>query len=296
MSVCIFHNGNQQVLDFYKDKFVNLRFLGNLSEETDLTQSDALWEICFADATRENLTLAVLAGVYIIRHISDYDSDQQNLLPECEKFSYADWLNCIVAHNISFADEIISDILIDHDIDKETAIITTGRTANSHLQKVLSTFNIVSFEYEKMLYPRLLAAESAILMWREDQWACLTSIWIAKNTEFLHNTDNQQPLDLAVAEIDHKWIEEDWANMAQAVLDHAVFFYTVLQRPTGIISTENAVSNYTSIHKKLNYNKQTVIVNYNQTKELYQCSPVANTLNLLYNKTCKKLPLWTQPV
>ena len=62
------------------------------------------------------------------------------------------------------------------------------------------------------------------------------------------------------------------------------------------MSTEDAVSNYTSTHKKLNYNKQTIITNYDQTKEFYQNSEVATRLNLLYNKTCKKLPLWTQPV
>jgi hypothetical protein len=296
MNVCIFHNGNRRILEFYKNKFVNLTFLGNLSETTTFNKSNCLWEICFADATRENLTQAALAGVHIIRHVSEYHDDQKNLLPECQKFNYSDWLNFVVACNISFADEIISDIAIDYNINKETAIITTGRTANLHFQEVLSTLDINSFEYEKILYPRLFSAELAILMWREDQWECLTSIWIAKNTEFIHNTNNQQTLDLKVGMIDQNWIKTDWVNMAQTVFDHAVFFKTVLKRPITFISTEDAVSNYSSSHKKINYNKQTVIANYNQTKEFYQNSAIANTLNFLYNKTCKKLPSWTQPV
>jgi len=35
-SICIYHNGNSKILEFYKEKFRHLNFIGNLSEPTEL--------------------------------------------------------------------------------------------------------------------------------------------------------------------------------------------------------------------------------------------------------------------
>jgi hypothetical protein len=185
--------------------------------------------------------------------------------------------------------------VIDCGINKETAIITTGRTANSHFREVLLDLNVNSFECEKILYPRLFLAESAILMWREDQWECLTSMWIGLNTKFIHNTNNQPPLNFTIEKIDLDWIRSDWANMSHSVLDHAVFFASVLKRPTTIMTTEKSILDYTSIHKKVNYKKSNIIAQYDETKQFYQNSEVEKILNLLYTRIQRKLPVWTKP-
>ena len=297
MSACIFHNGNSRIVEFYKQKFSHLTFSGNLSECENLDKTDCLWEICFADATRENLTAAVESGIQIVRHISTYSDDIENLMPECDQFDYPNWLEFVVTKNISFADEIVSDFELSRpDTHNKTIIITTGRTANMHFQEVLSKYGIESFENQKALDDQLLNAKESVLMWREDQWECLTSIWIAKNSEFRHNTRDQDEIDIAIDPVDPKWIDKDWCDMAQMAFDYALFFKFVLKRPITIITTERAISNYTSNHKKVNYNKQKVIDQYDQTKQSYQNSEVAKTLNLLYNKVQQQIEVWNEPV
>ena len=298
MSICIFHNGNSRIVELYKEKFSHLKFSGNLTNCNYLDNSnDCLWEVCFADATRENLTKASEAGIKIIRHISDYADDIEHLMPECDRFDYPNWLEFVVAKNISFADEIVSDFELSRpDTHSKTIIITTGRTANMHFQEVLAEYGIQSFENRKALDDQMLNAKESVLMWREDQWACLTSMWIAKNSEFRHNTQDQEEIDIAIDPVDPKWIDKDWYDMAQMALDYALFFKFVLKRPISIMTTERAVSNYTSNHKKVNYNKQKVIAQYDQTKQSYQNSEVAKTLNLLYNKVQQQIELWNEPV
>lgn len=296
MSICIFHNGNRQILEFYKNKFIDLTFSGNLSETTNFSSPDCLWEICFADATHEVLVNATKAGIHILRHISTYTSDVENLLSECEIFDYDHWLEHTVIKYISYADEIISDLPTTKGVSEEVAIITTGRTANSHFQQVLLAFNIRSFENLKRWEPRINSANSAVLMWREDQWACLTSTWIAKNTAFIHNTNNQPKLNLSVPAISNEWIATEWFNMACIALDHAVYFKSVLNRPCSIMTTERAVSTYITIQKPLNYTKSEIIANYEQTKQSYASLEVKIILNLLYNKVQNQLPEWTEPV
>jgi hypothetical protein len=297
MNICIFHNGNSRIVELYKQNFPSLKFCGNLTNCNYLDNIDnCLWEVCFTDATREILTKASEAGITIVRHISTYSDDMENLLPECIRFDYVDWLNFVVTKNMSFADEIISEFELSTCVDNnKTIIITTGRTANMHFQEVLSKYGIQSFENEKMLNDQMFNSTAAVLMWREDQWECLSSIWIAKNTKFVHNTQNQPELTIEVDPVELTWIDKDWYDMAQIALDYALFFKFILKKHITIMTTERAISGYISNHKKVNYNKQKTIKQCDQTKQLYQNSAVAKTLNLLYNKVQKQIKIWKEP-
>ncbi len=273
--------------------------MGNLSESTQFNPTGCLWEICFTDATKENLTMTCKQGVRIIRHISTYKNDCDNLLSESCLFGYQDWLNYVVVKNLSFADEIICDESLTVPVNNEIAIITTGRTANTHFVEVLKSFDQCSFEYFKKIDERFLQAASAIFMWRLDQWECLTSIWISKQTNhWSHQLENQSKLqfDLPVEPIAWSWIETDWVNICTSVLDHAVFYQYVIRRPIQLITTEQAIKNYKSVQKKIDYNKKEIIKNYNKSQSKYLDSDIAKLLDLLYNKVQKHIPQWKEPI
>jgi hypothetical protein len=297
-SICIYHNGNSKILEFYKEKFQHLTFVGNLSESTQFDPSGCLWEVCFADATKENLTAACKQGIRIVRHISSYKDDCDNLLPESRLFDFDDWLNYVVITNLSFADEVVCDELLPTSVNNEIAIITTGRTANTHFVEVLKSFNQCSFEYFKKIDERFLQAASAILMWRLDQWECLTSIWISKQTDhWSHQLENQSKLqfDLLVDPIDQTWIKTDWVNICTSVLDHALFYKYVIGRPVSLITTEQAIEKYQSVQKKIDYDKKEIIKNYKESQSKYSESSIAKLLDLLYNKVQSHIPLWKEP-
>lgn len=286
-SICIFHNGNSRILKEYREKFSNKKFKGNWADATDKHSQDCLWEICFADATRENLKSAIDHSVFIIRHISDYQDDINHRLDECKPYDYDFWVNFIVSQHLSFSNLVVSDVKIAAPIDEITAIITTGRTANTHLQQVLKKQNINSFEYSKIIDSYLLKSKSAIFLWRCDQWECLTSTWIAMKTKYKksHQTTDIPELifDSPVPDISHEWIDNQWYNMCCNVLDHAMFYHYICQKPVYCTTTEYVVNNFQSTQIKINYDKSNLIGNYLITEEYYKNSAIANTLNFLYN-------------
>ena len=132
-SVCIYHNGNSRILEYYKQKFSHLHFAGNLADSTVYPDQGHMWEVCFADASRKNLVQVKKSGVHILRHISSYQDDQQHLLPESKKLDYNRWLNYAVSNNLSFADEIVSDFVYESTTTDSTVIVTSGRSAGSAL-------------------------------------------------------------------------------------------------------------------------------------------------------------------
>jgi hypothetical protein len=292
-SICLYHNGNSRVVDYYKEKFSNLKFSGNWSEATEKSSTGQLWEICFADATRNNMLAACQQQINIIRHISTYDDDTKNKLPEAGEFDYQDWLTHVVANNLSFADTVISDFYLQSHTNDEIAIVTTGRTANTHLQLVLHDRGQQSFEYKKLLDQRLLESKSALLLWRKDQWECLASTWIAMQTDYnySHQLLGQSlvSIDFTVKEIDKQWINASWSNLCQSVLDHSMFIKYVCQKPIHLVTTENIVAQFQSKQQKINYNKEKIIDNYDQTMRYYSQSLVAELLELLYNKVQKHI-------
>lgn len=289
-SVCIYHNGNSRILEHYKQKFSHLKFSGNLAESLSYPDQGHMWEVCFADASRKNLAQAKKSGVYILRHISSQQDDQQNLLPECELFDYTRWLNHAVCDNLSFSDEIVCDFALDTISDGSTVIVTTGRTANTHLQKILTQTGMKTFENTKSLTDDFLSSSTAILLWRVDQWECLTSTWIAGQTEYKHSHQiaNSDPLefDFVVDKISINWINKEWVDLCCSVFDHALLYKYVLQRPIYSTTTEQIVSlNIQTDQQKLTYDKSKIIPDYEQSRSLYEQSEIAEILNMLYNQT-----------
>lgn len=290
-SICLYHNGNSRILDYYKEKFSNLKFSGNWAEATEKAPTGQLWEICFADATHHNMLDACRRQIGIVRHISTYDDDDKHRLPEAKEFNYQDWLRYVVANNLSFADSVVSDFCLQSHTNDEIAIVTTGRTANDHLQLLLQGLGQQSFEYKKIIDQRLLESKSALLLWREDQWECLTSTWISAQTNNFRHQLLGQPLlsiDFTTKEIDKQWINNDWRNICQSVLDNSMLVKYVCQKPIHLITTENIVQ-FQSEQQKINYNKEKIIDNYGQTMGYYSQSLVAELLELLYNKVQKHI-------
>jgi len=287
-SICLFHNGNNRILKKYQNQFSDLKFSGNWAEAKEKPKHGCLWEICFADATRENLQSAADNGIFIFRHISDYQDDVDNRLNECEPYDYDFWLNFVVSQNLSFSNLVVSDVKINNtNIDDVTAIITTGRTANMHLQQILKSQDTNSFEYSKTIDLCLLNSNSAVFLWRCNQWECLTSTWIAQETEYTksHQFAGKPTMLFSepVSDISYEWINTDWYNMCCSVLDHAMFYQYVCQRPISWTTTEHIVNKYKTTQTKLNYNKSNLIGNYFDAEQHYKNSEVANTLNFLYN-------------
>ena len=292
-SICIFHNGNSRILKKYQDQFSNRKFKGNWAEATDKDSQGCLWEICFADATRENLKSAIDHGVFVIRHISNYQDDIDHRLNECELYDYDFWLNFVVSQNLSFSNLVVSDVKINNGETKNVALITAGRTANTHLQEILKSQNINAFEYSKIIDRYFLQANSAILLWRCNQWECLTSTWIAIETEYkkshqLFGNPNLIFND-SVSEISHEWINNHWYNLCCSVLDHALFYKYICQRPISYTTTEHIVRNFQSKQNKISYDKSKLIDNYASTELYYKNSDIANTLDYLYNNVVQHI-------
>lgn len=296
-SICIYHNGNSRILQQYKAKFLHLTFSGNLADSVNnLPSHGHLWEICFADATREILTTALQHGVFILRHISTYSDDMDNLLIECERFDYQPWLNHVVANNLCFASQVVSDLTLDSPVEDATAIITTGRTANMHFQSVLAQQGLQTFEYSKTLDQQLLESKSAILLWRKDQWECLTSTWVAQQTQYSKSHQRAgDPLikfDHILAPISQEWVNAAWVNLCQIVLDHAMFYLYVCGRSITHTTTELVTGAFQSDQQKLKYNKEQLISNYRETQQYYYQSGIAELLEMLYTNVTKHITPW----
>ena len=165
-SICIYHNGNSKVLAHYKQKFSHLKFSGNLAESLAYPNQGHMWEVCFADATRTNLAQAKKSGVHILRHISSYQDDQQNLLSECESLDHSQWLNHAVNDNLSFSDDVVCDFVLETIPDGSTVIVTTGRAANTYFQEILKRTGMITFEHSKSLSDDFLSSSLAVLLWR----------------------------------------------------------------------------------------------------------------------------------
>jgi hypothetical protein len=297
-SICLYHNGNSQVIQQYRTKFSHLKFCGNWAEANKILPTGCLWEISFADATRQNLIRASDSGIAILRHISNYEDDMQHRLPECQWFNYQDWFKHAVIRNLIFSDIVVSDMVLNESESNETVIINTGRTANTHFQKVLESYGHASYECSKVVDNRMLRSKSAVVMWREDHWETLASIWIALQLDLWGHQNKNSP-DLVYTEvvdaIDPLWMETDWTNICQSVGDHAVFFKYVLKKPITLMTTERATQEYASKYKKIPYNKDQIICNYEQTKSKYQSSEIANFINFLYNKIQQHINILTHP-
>jgi hypothetical protein len=296
-SICIYHNGNSRILQHYLTKFPDLKFSGNWSEAVDRPSYGHIWEICFADATRENMFAAADADVYILRHISNYSDDLENLLPECQPFNYIDWINFVVANNLCFANQVISDVQLNNRTINEVSIVTTGRTANTHLQLAINQLGNDAFEYSKQIDQRLLESSNAIFLWRENNWDCLTSTWIAIQTEYKksHQTSNQPFIKFIVDNIppiDLIWITDTWFNLCQLVLDHAMFYRYVCQRPIVYTTTEYVVAKFQTEQQKLNYNKEHLIANYYEIKSQYDQLKFAEMLESLYTNVTQHIEMW----
>jgi hypothetical protein len=289
-SICIYHNGNSRILEHYKQKFSHLHFAGNLSESLDYPAQGHLWEVCFADATRKNLAHAKKSGVYILRHISTQQDDQENLLPECELFGHAQWLNHAVCDNLSFSDEVVCDFVLDTIPDGSTVIVTTGRTANTYFQEILTQLEMKTFENSKSLTDDFLSSSLAVLLWRLDQWECLTSTWIANQTDYKysHQIADSAPLkfDFTVPTISTDWIKKEWFDLCCSVLDHSILYKYVIQRPIYSATTERIIDLDTNTaQQKIVYDKSKIIPDYEQSRLRYEQSEIAEILNMLYNQT-----------
>jgi hypothetical protein len=295
-SICLYHNGNSQVIDYYRKKFSHLTFSGNWSEEHNPTPTGKLWEICYADVTKENLINANSLGIYVLRHVSSYVNDQKHLLNECQVMSYNDWLNHVVCNNLIFCDEVVSQLDFGKAKNNKTIIITTGRTANSHFQCVLKSLGQNAFECSKTINTNLLESQSAVLMWRVEHWEALASNWLAFQTnQWTHRINNQdtKTINQHVPAISQKWIDKDWASICQIVFDSACFFKLILKRPISLMTTERAISEFQSPHSKLSYNKSELIENYNQTKIEYQASSTSKFIDMLYSRITPLVNDWS---
>lgn len=296
-SVCVFHNGNRRILDHYKQIFCDLKFVGNLAESTNLAEKNCLWEICFADVNVALLAQAKSQGVKILRHISTYQDDLIHCLPECQKFDYAAWLECAVFNNLCMADQVVSDWTFDRGKVDQTIILTTGRTANSHLQDAMKAVGSTYFECSKQYDQRFYSAAHALFLWRVDQYSCLTSTWIATQTDFKFAHQYQlQPSHLfgTVSPICYHWIKNNWLNHCKKILDQAMVSKYLIQRPTSRSTTEQVVQNLISSHKKLDYNKTELIPNYEEIERYYHDSDVAKILTDAYNNVCYHIPECTK--
>jgi len=272
-SICIYHNGNKNIISYYKNKFSDLKFVGNWAEFP--YQDNSLYEISHADATYENLFELKKANIKIIRHISDYDDDQKNIVNECHEQQYEQWLNESVIKFLSFSDEIVCDIGLESDNNGKHAIITTGRAASTHLELYLKKKCIDAFENEKINITddkNTFNSNSATLLWRENSWECLTSIWIALQTQnFVHAYKNTS-FDYEwkqVQEIPIEWLINDWLNICRHTMDLGIAFKFLLKKPINIQTYEEIIKHYKTNSIKIPYNKEKMIKNYYYTNKWY---------------------------
>ena len=296
-SICLYHNGNSRVVELYCNQFANLKFCGNWTEADNRSATGCLWEVCFADVTIDNLLLAVESGVKIVRHISTYQDDMNYLLPECERFEYDQWINHAVADNLCFANAVVSELHVAPPTQDATVIVTTGRTANTHLQEVYKSKSKVAFESSKRLDSEFFTAKDSVLLWRLDQWACLTSTWIAQQTEYAksHQLEHRPTLsfDSPVLPLDQTWINSTWANLCRITLDQAMLSKYVCDRPVSYTTTEFITANFTTVQTPIPYNKQNLIPNYDEMFQWYNHASLAKHLTIMYNNVITHLTPWS---
>jgi len=285
-SILLYHNGNQRVIDQFRKQFRYHKFCGNWKNWMSQPSDHCLYEICIADATDKNLNKAREIGIRIFRYISEYDDDQSNTVSELVLQPYHDWLSNVVCKNLCFADVIVSENLIrDQEINQHSIIITTGRTANTHLQMVDCDADLI--ECNKFIDINLLRARHAILLWRLDQWQCLTSSWILQNSGMVTH-QFQGKIKNPVRKCDNlteQWINVDWKNLCQEVLDQALFFHYVVKRTIYHMTTEDVIKRFTSRSEKINYDKSSIIPNYKEMENFYFNSETKKIITMCYNNT-----------
>jgi hypothetical protein len=293
----LYHNGNSQVIALYRNQFANLKFCGNWAEANERPATGCLWEVCFADATVDNLLLAADRGVKIIRHISTYQDDMNHLLSECERFEYNQWINHAVTDNLCFANVVVSEFQVALPAQDSTVIVTTGRTANTHLQEVYKNKGKVVFESSKRLDSEFFMAKDSVLLWRLDQWACLTSTWIAQQTGYTksHQLEHRPALsfDHPVLPLDLDWVNSTWKNLCKITLDQAILSKYVCNRPTSYTTTEFVTANFKTVQKPIPYSKQNLIPNYDEMFQWYNHAPLAKHLTTMYNNVITHLTPWS---
>lgn len=283
-SILLYHNGNQRVIDQFRACFRHHKFRGNWVDFIDRPENHCLYEICISDANDHNLAKSRELGVRIFRYISNYDDDLKNQVNELGVQSYQDWLSHVVCKNLCFSDIIVAkEISLDPETDQHSVIITTGRTANTHLQLVDTDARMI--ESSKYLDYKILKAKQAVLLWREDQWECLTSMWMMINSgKVVHQYSGKlnDTIDTC-QDLSAEWIDRDWKNMCTMVLDHALFFHYVLKRHINHMTTEDVIGRLSSPSEKINYDKSKIIPNYGEMKNFYSNSRAKKTISMCYN-------------
>tara|TARA_R110000868_G_C10755344_1_gene753516 strand:- start:35 stop:907 length:873 start_codon:yes stop_codon:yes gene_type:complete len=283
-SVCLYHNGNSRVVELYKEKYKHLDFAGNYA--CNELRDNALYEICIADASNKLLLDMKYHGVRIIRHISTSKDDSAHKMDELEHVVYPD----LILNNLCFSDEIHCDYVLDSDNVDETVIITTGRTANSNLVDNLKQKGQIAWEDEKIINSRLCNSKHAILLWRCDVWEVCTSIAISYSNGFLHNTDiTPRPVFDTSFNIDMDWIDVTFWNNCRLTLDRALYYHVLMQKPVKCMTTEEMLPTTPSRFKKINYNKQQLILNYTQAHKHFIDTKFDKNIIMLYNNTKRLL-------
>jgi len=282
-TICLFHNGNNRIIDSYKNEYSNLDFVGNWACHN--YRDNSLYEISNCDATVENLFELRSRGVKIIRHITTLEDDIKHKIDELE--SLENWHHDVVCHNLCFADTIKTDYVdrIEPEVN-ETALITTGRAASKHLRLYLGSMGIMSYEGGKLLDNRLRQTHDSILLWREDLWELLCSMALSFANGFKHNIeDKPHPEYNQSVILDLDWINRDIWNMCQNTLDIALYYKYIIQKPIVLATTENIVRQYKSKSHKIVYQKDKLILNYEQMRAWFEDTNFEHNMNMLYNNT-----------
>jgi hypothetical protein len=291
-SVLLYHNGNQRIIDFFQQQFRYHTYQGNWSEHVNNPKHHSLYEICIADATDSNLQHARNLGIRILRYITCYNDDQTNSVSELKYQDYQQWLTNVVCKNLCFADIVESDsgiIIDDKSSQNHGIIITTGRTANTHLQMIDQSINLI--EYQRNIGQDLISARQAILLWRLDQWQCLTSSWILQfHGQPIHQFNGKIRGSIKSAgNIPRSWVDYDWKNVCQLVLDTALFFRYIIRKPVYHMTTEDIISRFQSHSEKIRYSKKNLIPNFDEIKSYYDNSDTKKLITLCYNNTLKHI-------
>lgn len=287
-AVCVFHNGNSRVIDDYKKKYSELQFAGNWACNEYNTGS--LYEISNADATKENLFDMRSRGVKIIRHVSTREDDLLYRVEELDPGVFDDWHKSLVITNLCFADSIITEFTdsIDSEV-QETTIITTGRTASTHFEEHLFNKGIQSYEGGKVVDTRLRKSQDSILLWRKDIWEVLTSIIISESNGFQHsNQGTTDPVYNKITSIDFDWIKYNFWNMCQNVLDNSLYYKFIIKKPIVATTTEDVIK-YQTTSKKISYQKNNLISNFDRAHKYFDEINFENKMNILYNNTLQLL-------
>ena len=294
-SVCIFHNGNSRVLEYYKEKFSELNFAGNWA--CNPLRENSLYEISHADATLDNLLNARNHGIKIIRHVSNYHDDCNYRMPECAVTDYQSWLNNIVARYLCVCDTVTSDLSLKTSNNNKHVVITTGRTANTHYCMYLNeNYGIDAVENNKIVDDQLLDSISATFLFRKNHWESAASIWIAKYNGFSHTYNGVSTVSsfAKTPPIDKNWLCNNWLNICLSSFDHSVFYkYILKKRMFDPETTEDIIKKYQTTSSKNSYQKDGLIDDYYNTKRWYK-NNIEEKINYLYNNTRQLLNKDTQ--